>query len=464
MAFRRLGIKEEVIKVIEEENFEKPSEIQEKAIPFVLQGKDVIAQAATGSGKTLAFGAGIMHTCKNEERIQALVLVPTRELAEQVAGSMKKFSKYHFLRTNVVYGGVGMGMQVKGLRYSDVVVATPGRLLDHIGRGTIDLRFLKILVLDEADRMFDMGFIRDVEKIIRACPEKRQTLMFSATISPEIAHLAKKYMNNPIEVEVESYVDPSKLKQFVYSLDESNKLSLLTHLLKNEDSELIMVFCATRHRVDIVARKLESQGIYTLAIHGGVAQNKRMRVMEEFQRQKTSVLVCTDVAARGLDIKGVSHVYNYDIPNDSKEYVHRIGRTARAGEKGKAISLVSNMDRENFENILKNPELTIKEEVLPKFEKLSIETKEHDSHRRSGRGGGHGGGSHGRSSGGWGRSRNNFRDNRSNSGGREERRESRGWGRRDESHGRNNNQDRGRRYHSRNSGRSERSERSRRWR
>jgi len=413
MAFRRLGIKEEIIRVIEEENFEKPSEIQEKAIPFVLEGKDVIAQAATGSGKTLAFGAGIIHACKHEERIQALILVPTRELAEQDANSLKKFSKYNFLRTIVIYGGVGVGQQIRNLRQADVVVGTPGRLLDHISRGTIDLRFIKILVLDEADRMFDMGFIRDVEKIIKNCPVKRQTLMFSATMPREIILLARKYMNDQVEVSAESYVDPSKLKQFFYNVDESSKLSLLAHLLKNEDSELIMVFCATRHRVDIVARKLESQGIATAAIHGGIPQNRRMRVIEDFQNQRVRVLVCTDVAARGLDIKGVSHVYNYDIPNDSKEYIHRIGRTARAGEKGKAVSLVAAMDNENFENVLKDPELTIMREILPAFEKLGIETKEHNSHRaggRSFRGG--------RNS---SRERSNFRGNNFRRGGRENR-------------------------------------------
>ncbi|MBS3080585.1 DEAD/DEAH box helicase [Candidatus Pacearchaeota archaeon] len=383
MAFRNLGIKEEVIKVIEEENFEKPFEIQEKAIPFVLDGKDVIAQAATGSGKTLAFGAGIIHICKREEKIQALVLVPTRELAEQVAGSMKKFSKYNFLKTTVVYGGVGMAAQIKNLKNADIVVGTPGRILDYITRRIIDLKFLKVLVLDESDRMLDMGFIRDVERIIKACPINRQTLMFSATISPEITHLAKKYMINPMKVSVESYVDPSNLRQFFYDVNEREKFSLLAHLLKNEDSELTMVFCATRRRVDIIAKKLDSQGIDILAIHGGFPQNRRLRIMEEFQNKKIRILVCTDVAARGLDIKGVSHVYNYDIPNESKDYIHRIGRTARAGEKGKAISLVSNRDGKNFENILRNPKLSIKKETLPEFERLSIETKVHDSHRKS---------------------------------------------------------------------------------
>ena len=381
MAFRKLGIKEEIIRVIIEENFEKPFEIQEKAIPFILEGKDVIAQAATGSGKTLAFGVGIIHSCKHEEKIQTLVLVPTRELAEQVADHLKKFSKYNYLKVLKIYGGVGIEPQISSLKEADVVVGTPGRILDHIHRGTIDLRWIKILVLDEADRMFDMGFIRDVEKIIRSCPEKRQTLMFSATISQDITHLARKYMKNPIDVSAESYVDPSKLNQIYYDVQESDKISLFIHLLKNEESELIMVFCATRRRADVIARQLQSQGVNAIAIHGGISQNNRNRIMQDFHTQKISVLVCTDVAARGLDIRGVSHIYNFDIPNDSKEYIHRVGRTARAGEKGKAISFVSRRDYPYFQSVFGNKELTIKREELPEFERLAIYTKRYESGR-----------------------------------------------------------------------------------
>ncbi|PIN76507.1 ATP-dependent RNA helicase, partial [Candidatus Woesearchaeota archaeon CG10_big_fil_rev_8_21_14_0_10_47_5] len=326
---------------VEEEGFEKPTEVQEKAIPLVLAGRDVIAGSATGSGKTLVFGSGIIQHSEKGRGIQALVLTPTRELAVQITDALRKFSKHKPLEIAVVYGGISINPQILRLRKADVVVGTPGRLLDHIGRRTIDLSNVKILVLDEADRMLDMGFIDDVKQIIRQCPEKRQTLLFSATISDDIVDLARRYMKNPAKVSAESYVDPRKLTQFYYDVPDNLKFSLLVHLLKHEKSGLVMVFCNSRRNTDFVANNLRLAGIDALATHGGLSQDQRNKTMKRFNSEHVCVLVCTDVAARGLDIKGVSHIYNYDIPSESKQYIHRIGRTARAGKEGKAISILS---------------------------------------------------------------------------------------------------------------------------
>ena len=370
--FRKTGLIAPIIRVIEEEKFEIPSEIQEKAIPLVTMGKDVIAESATGSGKTLVFAAGIIKDCEHGKGLQTLILTPTRELAEQNRRAMKKFSKYKPLDIIAVYGGVSINPQISQLRRADVVMGTPGRILDHMERQTIDFSRLKILVLDEADRMFDMGFKEDVERIIRKCPVQRQTLLFSATISKDIAHLVQKYMKNPIKVSAENQVDPTKLAQSYYDVPDKQKFSMLVHLLKNERSGLVMVFCNTRKNVDFVVNNLKYSDLVAIAIHGGFSQDKRNRTMDMFHSNKAHVLVCTDVAARGLDIKGVTHIYNYDIPKDSKEYIHRIGRTARAGKEGKAISLLSSWDYDNFTRVLKDNDLKIKKEEMPEIARAQI--------------------------------------------------------------------------------------------
>jgi len=380
--FRKLGLIEPIIKSIQEQEFKVPSEIQEKTIPLILEGRDVIAGAATGSGKTLAFAAGIIKDVVPGRGIQALVLTPTRELANQVAGAIYKFSEYKELDICSIYGGVSITPQMHQLRRADVVVGTPGRILDHLTRRTIDLRGVKILVLDEADRMLDMGFQRDVIKIIERCPKNRQTLLFSATISNDVFLLAKKYMNNPVEVSAEAYVDANKLKQVFYDVEASEKFSLLLHFLKNEKSGLVMVFCNTKRTTDIVARNLNEFGVEALAIHGGHSQEKRNRTMENFHAKTVSVMVCTDVAARGLDIKGVSHIYNYESPKDSKEYIHRIGRTARAGEEGKVINIISQLDYENFRRIVHNQDLNISKEETPEFERVRADFKPQYARRR----------------------------------------------------------------------------------
>jgi ATP-dependent RNA helicase DeaD len=370
--FRKLEIQEDILKSIKEHGFEKPSEIQEKTIPLVLKGKDVIAGAATGSGKTLAFGSAIIQNSKKNSGIQALVMTPTRELAEQVSKALNKFSKYNPLNIIPVYGGVSINPQIDELQDAEVVVGTPGRILDHLSRGTIELKHVKILVLDEADRMLDMGFKEDVEKIINHLPKHRQTLLFSATISQDITLLARKYMNNPTEISAECYVDSSKLPQIFYDVDDKLKYSLLVQLIRNEKPKLAMIFCNTRRNVDFVANNLEVNGIKALPIHGGFSQEKRNRVLESFHNSKINILVCTDVAARGLDIKGVTHVFNYDIPADSKEYIHRIGRTARAGSEGKVINILASRDYENFRQVIKNDELKITKQETPYVERADI--------------------------------------------------------------------------------------------
>lgn len=370
--FRELGIIEPILKAISEEGFEKPTEIQEKSIPVILAGKDVIAGSATGSGKTLAFAASIIKNSEKGKGIQSLVLTPTRELAEQVAKTLRKFSKHKPLEIAAVYGGVSINPQIDKLRIADVVVGTPGRMLDHLDRRTIELGRLKVLVLDEADRMLDMGFIDDVKKIISECPNKRQTLLFSATITKEVGFLIKMYLRSPVEVSAESYVNPEKLPQVYYDIHDSLKFSLLVHLLRHEKAGLVMVFCNTRRNVDFVAKNLRVSGIDSMAIHGGFSQEKRNRVMGIFHSKGVHVLICTDVAARGLDIKGISHIYNYDIPKDSKEYIHRIGRTARAGKEGKVINIVASRDYENFDRVNRDKKLKIANEPTPRIERIRI--------------------------------------------------------------------------------------------
>ncbi len=396
--FKKLGIGKEILEVIAELGFEKPSEIQMKTIPLVVKGKDVIGNSATGSGKTLAFGAAIIEKAEKGKGVQALVLTPTRELAVQVAESLRMFSAKKRLKVQEVYGGVGMGNQVLGIETAEIIVGTPGRLLDHLRHGTLKLNKVKVLVLDEADRMVDMGFLPDVEEIIKQNPADRQTLLFSATNTGDVDYIAKKYMKNPEHVEVESFVDPSKLNQIYYDVETNKKFSLLLHLLKNEKSKLAMVFCNTQRTSDSVARNLEKNKIDAVAIHGGLSQARRTAVMEKFHAGKVMVLVCTDVAARGLHIENVSHIYNYDIPKNSNDYIHRIGRTARAGKSGAAISLVTNRDYMVFSDIQNEEGVTVANKELPQFEEVYAEFG-----GRGGFGGSRGGGRdsyHGRQSGG----------------------------------------------------------------
>ncbi|MBI2573531.1 DEAD/DEAH box helicase [Candidatus Woesearchaeota archaeon] len=369
-AFKTLGVNDLVLRALEEQKFEKPTLIQQQAIPLVLSGHDIIASSATGSGKTLAFSVGIIQNSNAQRGIQALILTPTRELAEQVSRAIMGFAKYKKLNVVALYGGVSISPQIDMLRRAQIVVATPGRLLDHLERRTIDLSSAKTVVLDEADRMFDMGFRDDVESILKACPKERQTLLFSATISDDIVVLSEKYMSNPVEIEAEKRVDPTKLHQVYYDVQDRDKFSLLAHLLAQEKEGLVMIFSNTRQWTDFVTDNLRRLNMDAIAIHGGLSQQKRNSMMKLFHSKRATILVCTDVAARGLDIKGVSHVYNYDLPADPKEYVHRIGRTARAGTDGKVINIVGSRDHENFRRILSLNRLTIPCEKTPAFERV----------------------------------------------------------------------------------------------
>jgi ATP-dependent RNA helicase DeaD len=376
--FKQIGLNPSLLRVMKEMNFSEPTEIQEKVIPLALAGNDVIGESATGSGKTLAFGVPIIEKVRVSEGLQALILTPTRELAEQVSKSIKSFSRYNPIKIITVYGGVSIGPQIEGLERAEVVVGTPGRILDHISRRTINLSKIKILVLDEADRMLDMGFIHDVTDILHYCPKNRQSLLFSATISEEIAKISRKYMNEPKEVSAEPKVDPLKLEQFFYDVPNDQKFSLLVHLLKEENSNLVMIFCNTKRNADLIANNLRKQNFEAMALHGDLNQAKRTRILENFHKSQKFVLVCTDVAARGLDIKRVSHVYNYDFPKTEDEYTHRIGRTARAGKDGKAITILAQRDYENFRKVTKYDSLNIKQLPLPKFETVFIQINRRD--------------------------------------------------------------------------------------
>ena len=387
--FRKLKLSEGILKAIGELGFEDPSEIQEKAIPLILEGRDVLGSSATGSGKTLAFGAGIIDRIEGRKGIQALVLTPTRELAEQVAQSLRIFSRWNGLFVKEVYGGVSMSPQIRDLSRAEIVVGTPGRILDHLERGTLKLGKVKFLILDEADRMLEMGFIEDVEKIIGECSNKRQTLLFSATISKDVISLSRKYMINPVGISAESYVDPKKLKQVFYDVEDNVKFSLLKHLLENENSGLVMIFCNTRKNVDFVSKNLSFMGLDVVPIHGGFSQEKRNRFLSMFnsEKSKVKILIATDVAARGLDIKNVTHIYNYDIPLSKNEYIHRIGRTARAGKEGKVINILTPRYYDNFQDIIQDKEFNIEEENTPYVNKVRIrwmpEKKNERMRRRS---------------------------------------------------------------------------------
>jgi len=374
--FREIGLNEELIRALEVKGFNEPTEIQAKTIPLVLEGKDILGGSATGSGKTLAYLAGILQNTVKNGGVQSLILAPTRELAIQVADAVREFSRYNPLRVCTVYGGVSINNQIIKLRTSEVVVGTPGRIIDHLERRTLDLKNVKTLVLDEADVMLDMGFVEAVEKIIYAVPKPRQTLLFSATISNDIERISSRHMDNPVKISGQRLVDPTKLSQVYYDVTKQLKFSLLVHLLKEEETGLAMVFCNTQRNTDFVAKNLKANGIRALAIHGGLTQARRSERMEMFHSKNFDVLVCTDVAARGLDIKGVTCVVNYDIPNDSKQYLHRVGRTARAGMAGKSYSLLSEIDHENFSRVLHTNKVVIKRVETPLVERVKILAKD----------------------------------------------------------------------------------------
>jgi len=342
--FQELGVHEDVMKSLEEMGFEEATPIQAETIPLALQGKDVIGQAQTGTGKTAAFTIPtISNIDLNRQAIQVLILAPTRELAIQVADEAGKLGKFSRLNVLPVYGGQPIDRQIKALRrYPHFIIGTPGRMLDHIRRKTIKLSEVSTVILDEADEMLDMGFLEDIEAILAEVPKERQTLLFSATMPDPIRRLAEKFMNNPTVVKIQPQgVTAPKIAQVYYEVAEKNKVDALTRLLDVESPELGVIFCRTKRGVDELQRLLQSRGYLAAGLHGDMTQRERDQVMHQFRQGSIDLMIATDVAARGLDVEGVTHVINYDIPQDVDSYVHRIGRTGRAGREGKALTLMT---------------------------------------------------------------------------------------------------------------------------
>jgi ATP-dependent RNA helicase RhlE len=365
MSFQTLGLKPELLRAIEERGYTVPTPVQARAIPEVLARRDLLAGAQTGTGKTAGFVLPILQLLTAEgvarSRIpRVLVLVPTRELAAQVAESAKTYGKYVPVSVTVVFGGVGFHPQAESLRRgTDIVVATPGRLLDHVQQRTIDLSKIEILVLDEADRMLDMGFIRDIRRILKLLPAKRQNLMFSATYSDDIRDLSGSFLHNPVSIEVARRNAPIELvTQYAHEIRKEDKRRLLSHLIRNSDWSHVLVFTRTKHGANRLTKQLEDDGINASAIHGNKSQSARTKALADFKGGKITALVATEVAARGLDINQLPCVVNYELPNVPEDYVHRIGRTGRAGSTGVAVSLVSGEERgllKDIERLLGRP-------------------------------------------------------------------------------------------------------------
>ena len=375
-SFASLGLSAELIRAVVEEGYTSPTPVQAQAIPAILDGRDVLAGAQTGTGKTAGFTLPLLqrlaYPTHRSARLQvrALILTPTRELAAQVEESVRTYGKHTTLRSTLVYGGVGFTPQVQALRGGvDIVVATPGRLLDHAAQRTVDLRHVEILVLDEADRMLDMGFIHAIRKVLTLLPAKRQNLLFSATFSDDIRKLAKGLLHQPALVEVARRNSESELvTQRVYPVDQSRKRALLVHLVSSGDWRQVLVFTRTKHGADRLARELCKNGIEATAIHGNKSQGARTKALAGFKDGDVRVLVATDIAARGLDIEELPHVVNYDVPNIPEDYVHRIGRTGRAGSMGEAISLVSADEYAYLADIEKLLKRKLQRGTVPGFE------------------------------------------------------------------------------------------------
>jgi ATP-dependent RNA helicase RhlE len=361
MTFNELNISEPILKALEDKNYKTPTPIQEKAIPIVLSGKDLLGIAQTGTGKTAAFSIPIIQNLANlntlgkKREIKALILTPTRELAIQIDECIADYSKYTSLESVVIFGGVNQKPQVDKLRKGvDILIATPGRLLDLIAQKHISLESVSHFVLDEADRMLDMGFVQDIRRLLPMLPKKKQTLFFSATMPPSIASLANSILYKPIKVEVapvSSVVDT--IEQYLYYVDKKEKCDLLYDLLKKGRRKSVLVFSRTKHGADRIAKKLNKQGLGCEAIHGDKSQGARQRALTNFKSGSTKVIVATDIAARGIDIANLELVINYDLPDIPETYVHRIGRTGRAGQKGIAFSFCSQEERDQLKEIQK---------------------------------------------------------------------------------------------------------------
>ena len=394
--FAGLGLAEPLLRAISEEGYTHPTPIQQKAIPLVIAGRDLLAAAQTGTGKTAGFTLPILHTLLNRPasvpagRPRVLVLTPTRELAAQVEESVRTYGRHAKMRSMVMFGGVGMNPQLQALKQRvDILVATPGRLLDHVGEKSLDLSGVEIFVLDEADRMLDMGFIRDIRKVIAVLPKVRQTLLYSATFSPEIRELAHGLLNDPAEVEVAPRnTTAERVAQEVYMVEQKQKRHLLAHLINQGAWSQVLVFTRTKHGANRLAEQLDKQGITAAAIHGNKSQNARTRALADFKSNTLRVLVATDIAARGLDIDQLPHVVNFELPNVPEDYVHRIGRTGRAGASGAAISLVDREEAKLLTAIEKVTRQSIPRATAEGFVPVAGATEEADrGPRPPGRGG-----------------------------------------------------------------------------
>jgi ATP-dependent RNA helicase RhlE len=382
MSFNTLGLTDAIVRAVSEAGYTSPTPIQAQAIPAVMKGGDLLAGAQTGTGKTAGFTLPVLHrlstdkagsalTNKTSKRpIRALVLTPTRELAAQVEENIRTYAKYTNLNSAVIFGGVGIHPQIKLLANGvDILVATPGRLLDHVGQGTIKLDKIEILVLDEADRMLDMGFIHDIKKVLAVLPPKRQNLLFSATFSDDIKALADKLLNNPASIEVarrNSTVEV--IAQTIHPVDRDKKHPMLAHLIKANNWKQVLVFTRTKHGANKLVEQLGKDGIGAMAIHGNKSQSARTKALAEFKDGSLTALIATDIAARGIDIDQLPHVVNYDLPNVPEDYVHRIGRTGRAGATGEAVSLVCVDEHQMLKDIEKLIKQTLPRQVIPGFE------------------------------------------------------------------------------------------------
>jgi len=394
MSFTELGLSEAIVRAVTEHGYTNPTPIQRQAIPAVLAGGDLLASAQTGTGKTAGFTLPILHRLSTAakrtpaKQVRTLILTPTRELAAQVEESVRTYGKYVRLRSAVIFGGVGINPQIATLKSGvDILVATPGRLLDHMQQGTIDVSAVEILVLDEADRMLDMGFIRDIRRILSALPQKRQNLLFSATFSDEIKALADSLLDSPAMIEVarrNSTVEV--IAQKIHPVDRDKKHPLLAHLIKSNRWSQVLVFTRTKHGANKLVEQLDRDGIAALAIHGNKSQSARTRALSEFKDGTLQVLVATDIAARGIDIDQLPHVVNYDLPNVPEDYVHRIGRTGRAGATGEAVSLVCVDEHVMLRDIEKLIKRSLPKEVVAGFEP-DLSARPQPIQLRSGNGG-----------------------------------------------------------------------------
>jgi ATP-dependent RNA helicase RhlE len=375
LTFDTLGLRPESLRAIADQGYTEPTPVQRQAIPAILAGRDLLAGAQTGTGKTAAFVLPMLQTLhatrqRGPLRVRALVVVPTRELALQVEASIRTYGAHRPVRSAAIFGGIRMDRQVRALRQGvEVVVATPGRLLDHSRQGTIDLSGVEILVLDEADRMLDMGFIHDIKRILQLLPTERQSLLFSATFEPRIRRLAEDLLEEPLSIDVAPRnATAAPIRQIVHPVDKNQKRHLLAHMLRSRSAEQTLVFTRTKRGANRLAEQLGKAGISAAAIHGNKSQSQRVRALTAFKNGQSQVLVATDIAARGLDIEALPHVVNYELPNVPEDYVHRIGRTGRAGMTGTASSLVGVEEQELMEAIERLLRRPIDREVVDGFE------------------------------------------------------------------------------------------------